>query len=59
MERERALLVFPVLASVSLYPLWILMFHNGTLDAMLKAVQHQQFEDGTILRTVSIRWPRS
>lgn len=54
MQRERALLVFPVLAIVSLYPLWTLMFQNGTLDAMRKAVQQQQFEDGTILRTVYV-----
>ena len=30
------------------------MLQNGTLDAMLKAVQQQQFEDQTRLRTVYV-----
>lgn len=54
MQRERALLVFPVLAAVSLHPFCILMFQNGTLDAMGKAVQQQQFEDGNIFQTVCV-----
>ncbi len=30
------------------------MFQNGTVDAMGKAVQQQQFEDSTIFRTVYV-----
>ncbi len=52
MQHNRELLVFPILAVIAFYYLWVLMLLNGTVDAMGKAVQQQRFADGTPLRTV-------
>ena len=52
MEHGKVLKVFPILAVVAVYLLWILMLRNGTLEAMGEAVQQQRFRDGTPLRTV-------
>ncbi len=52
MQHSRALLVFPILAIVSLYYLWVPFLHNGTVGAMENAVQQRKFADGTDLRSV-------
>lgn len=52
MQHQKALLLLPVIAAISIYYLWILMLQNGTIDAMERAVQQQRFADGTRLRTV-------
>lgn len=51
MQHGRVLLVFPALAAIAFYYLWILMLLNGTVDAMGKAVEQQRFPDGAALRT--------
>lgn len=44
--------VLPVLSVIATYLLWVMMWQNGTLNAMARAVREHQFSDGTPLQTV-------
>ena len=52
MQSDKITSVFPVLSMIGVYLLWVIMWENGTIGALEKAVYQQQFADGTPLQTV-------